>query len=198
MSSKVVAIVGSYRKGGTIDRVVEAVLDGAREKGAETHTIYLTDQHIEFCTNCRQCTQTQGTERGKCPQKDDMEPILAEIEAANAVVLASPVNYYNVTAIHRRFLERMIGYFYWPWGQKLLTQRSKLQPRKAVLVTAAGMPGFLIPIATGAPRALRLTAKMLGLKTVGSLWIGLVSGEQHPPLSARTIGKARRMGIKLA
>jgi len=34
MSKKVVAIIGSYRKGGNIDRAVEAILAGAREKGA--------------------------------------------------------------------------------------------------------------------------------------------------------------------
>jgi hypothetical protein len=88
MSSKVVAIIGSYRKGGTIDTAVEAVLEGAREKGAQTHTIYLTDQHLEFCTNCRQCTQTPGEERVKCAQQDDLESILKEIEAADAMCLA--------------------------------------------------------------------------------------------------------------
>ena len=36
MITKVVAIVGSYRKGGTIDQAVEAVLEGARAKGAVT------------------------------------------------------------------------------------------------------------------------------------------------------------------
>ena len=41
MSQKVVAIVGSYRKGGTIDSAVQAILSAAREKGAETHTLYL-------------------------------------------------------------------------------------------------------------------------------------------------------------
>jgi hypothetical protein len=60
------------------------------------------------------------------------------------------------------------------------------------------MPGLLIPVATGAPRALRLTAKMLGARPVGSLWIGLASGEPHPALSSRTLGRARRMGWKLA
>src|ERR1035438_8317769 len=83
MSIKVVAIVGSYRKGGAIDNAVEAVLEGAREKGAQTRTIYLTDQHLEFCTNCRKCTQPPGAERGQCAQQDDLEAILKEIEAAD-------------------------------------------------------------------------------------------------------------------
>jgi len=198
MSRKVVAIVGSYRKGGTIDAAVEAVLVGAREKGAETSTIYLTDQHIEFCKNCRTCTQKPGPERGKCEHRDDLEPILNEIEAADAVVLGSPVNYYNVTAIYRRFLERLLGYAYWPWGQNAPRPRTKERPRKAVLIASSAMPGFLIPVATGAARALRLTAKMLGAKPVGKLWIGLVASEPRHLLTMRHYEQARRMGWKLA
>lgn len=175
-----------------------AVLEGAREKGAETHTIYLTCQHLEFCTNCRECTQTPGTERGKCVQQDDLELILGEIEAADALVLGSSVNYYNVTALYRRFLERLLGFTFWPWGQKAPGLRIPLRPRKAVLVASAAMPGFLIPLTTGATRALRLTAKMLGARTVGSLWIGLAAGKPHHALSARVRERARRMGWKFA
>jgi FMN-dependent NADH-azoreductase len=174
------------------------VLEGAREKGAQTHIIYLRDEHIEFCTNCRQCTQKPGTERAQCIQQDDLEQILQEIEEADGIVLGSPVNYWNVTAIFRRFLERLAGLIYWPWGQNAPTQRSKLLPRKAVLVASSAMPGFLIPIATGAAKALRITAKCLGAKPVGNLWIGLVSQEPQPQLSARTLKRARRMGWKLA
>lgn len=198
MSKKIVAIVGSYRKGGTIDAAVEAILQGAREKGAETSTIYLTDRHIEFCTNCRKCAQSPGSERGKCAQQDDLEPILSEIEAADAVVLGSPVNCYNVTALFRRFLERLLGYANWPWGQNSPRARSRRQTRKAALVASSAMPGFLIPLATGAAKALRLTAKMLGAKSVGTLWIGLAAGEPQHPLSARTLARARRIGLRLA
>ncbi|HUX28545.1 MAG TPA: flavodoxin family protein [Terracidiphilus sp.] len=198
MSKKIVAIVGSYRKGGTIDKAVEAILAGARTRGARTSTIYLTEQHIEFCTNCRECVQTPGPERGRCAQKDDLEPILTEIEAADAVVLASPVNCYNVTALFRRFLERMLGYAYWPWGQPAPRERTKLRPRKAVLVSSSAMPGFMIPLATGAARTLRLAARMLGAKTVGTLWIGLSAQKSHQPLPANVSVRARRLGMRLA
>ena len=57
---KVTAIVGSYRKGGTVDRVIDEILAAAREAGAETTKIYLIDKHIEFCTNCRECTQRKA------------------------------------------------------------------------------------------------------------------------------------------
>jgi len=99
MSTKVVAIVGSYRKGGMTDAAIEAILSGAREKGAETHAVYLADQKLEFCTSCRECALAPGPQRGRCPLKDDLEPILSEIEEADAVVLSSSVSYGNVTAI---------------------------------------------------------------------------------------------------
>jgi hypothetical protein len=56
---------------------------------------------------------------------------------------------------------------------------SKRQPRKAVLVASAAMPGFLIPLTTGAARALRVTAKMLGAEPVDHVLIGLAAGEPH-------------------
>ena len=198
MSARVVAIVGSYRSGGVTDRAVEAVLEGARVLGAQTRTFHLTKQHIEFCRNCRECTQQPGVKRGPCKQQDDLEPMLKEIEAADAVVLASPVNYYNVTAIFRRFLERLLGYVYWPWGQLAPKPRTRLQPRKAVLVATSAAPGFLIPLATGAARALRITAALLGAKPVGKLWVGLAAGEARHALSARMVERARRLGMKLA
>ncbi len=198
MGKKIVAIMGSYRKEGAIDRAVEAVLEGARATGAATHTIHLTEQHIEFCRNCRECTQKPGPERGRCPQQDDMAAILDEIEAADGVVLGSPVNYWNATALFRRFLERLLGAAYWPWGQAAPKTRTKARPRKAVLVASSAMPGFLIPLATGTMRALKNAAAMLGARPVGRMCIGLVSEIPHPELSMRTLDRARSLGARLA
>jgi len=198
MSARVVAIVGSYIKGGTTDSAVDAILAGAREKGAITRTIYLTDQHLEFCKNCRKCAEKPGTERGRCEQQDDLEPILSAIEAADAIVLGSPINYGNVTAVFRTFLERLLGFAYWPWGQASPKPRQKVLKRKAVLVATSGMPGFLIPVFTGVGGTLKLAAKLLGAKTVGHLWIGLSAMEPRHPLSARSRERARRMGWRLA
>lgn len=198
MGSKVVAIVGSYVKGGTADSAIEAILAGAREKGAQTRTIYLIDRHLDYCRNCRQCTQNPGAERGQCEQRDDLEPILAEIETSDAVVLGSPVNFGNVTAVFRTFLERLIGFGYWPWGQPSPRARQKKPSRKAVLVATSGMPGFMIPIFTGVGTTLRRAAQLLGAKPVGTMWIGLSAMEPKHPLSARNLTRARRIGWRLA
>lgn len=198
MGKRIVAVVGSYRKDGTIDQTVEAIMAGARERGASTSTIYLRDQHVEFCTNCRTCTQTAGPERGKCIQQDDLEPMLAEIEAADAIVLASPVNYYNVTAIFRRFMERTLGTTWWPWNRPMPKPRSHIHHQKAILVASAAMPAPMIPLFTGSCKALKITAQVFGAKPVGKLWIGLAGGDPHPKVSPKVLVKARKLGLKLA
>ncbi len=197
MGSKVVAIVGSYRKGGMTDSGVEAILAGAREKGAETKTIYLTNKHLNFCTNCRKCTQVPGEHRGFCEQQDDLQSILTEIDGADALVLGSPVNFWNVTAIFRQFMERLVGYAYWPWGAAAPKSRRKHPTRKAALVASSAAPGFLIPLLTGAARALGATAEILGAEPIGRLWIGLAGTERRPNLSPRAQARARRIGQRL-
>ena len=197
MGKKVVAVLGTYRKGGTLDAAVEAILEGARERRATTSTIYLTDKHLEFCANCRQCTQSPGPERGKCKKDDDLDAILGEIEAADAVVLASPVNCGNATAIFRCFMERLIGCSYWPWGQLAPESRSHIHTLKAALVATSAMPGFLIPFATGTKTALRTAAQILGAKPVAGLWIGLAAGRPDHQPSPRVLARARRIGRKL-
>jgi multimeric flavodoxin WrbA len=195
----VVAIVGSYRRGGITDQAVDAVLEGARENGAATEKIYLIEQQIEFCRNCRMCCEDKGPTRGECVHQDDLDSVLQRVENASAVVLSSPVNYYNVTAVFRRFMERLLGYTYWPWGKNLgPVMRSKLRTKKAVLVTSAAVPGIFIPLTTGAPRALKVAAKMMGAKPVGKLWIGSTGSAPDDQLRARTRTKAVRLGRKLA
>jgi multimeric flavodoxin WrbA len=108
--TKITAILGTYRKGGISDSAVDEILAAAREKGAETAKIDLIDRHIEFCTNCRTCTQEEGQRRGQRPIADDMSAILDEIERSDAIVLASPMNSWTVMAVMKRFIERLVSY----------------------------------------------------------------------------------------
>jgi FMN-dependent NADH-azoreductase len=196
--SRILAIIGSYRKHGTIDQAVDAILASAVEKGSVAEKIYLLDRNIEFCTNCRACTQERGAVHGVCLQHDDLESILYEIDTADVLVLGAPVNFDNVTALFRRFMERLVGCAYWPWGEHGPTVRFDVKPRRAVLVTSAAMPGFMIPVSTGAPRALRMTAGVLGAKPVASLWIGKAASKAEVELPPKVVEKARRIGRKIA
>ncbi|MDJ0619184.1 MAG: flavodoxin family protein [Calothrix sp. MO_192.B10] len=194
---KVVGIVGSYRKNGFIDSAIAQILASAESQGAETQKIYLQDKHIEFCTNCRSCLQEPGKERGKCILEDDMESVLQDIESADSLVIGAPVNFGNVNALTRKFLERCVCYAYWPWDTPEPKMRDTTVRKKAVLVLSSAAPAWMTRWLTGALGALKDLAKMLGAKPIGVLWIGLVNPKEVE-LSDNTKQQAKRLGQKLA
>jgi putative NADPH-quinone reductase len=197
---KVVGIVGSYRKGKTIDSAVSAILEGAKAKGAETKKIHLLDEHIEFCTNCRSCMQEKvEARRGKCVHEDDMDDILTQIDSADAIVLASPINLGTVTAIMKRFIERLGPYSYWPWGQAVApVRRSDKLDKKAVTVTSSASPAFIGRILMpGALSILKKSARIMGAKVTKSLYFGPVCKSEDSQLSDKALLKAHKAGEEL-
>jgi hypothetical protein len=198
MGKRILGIVGSYHKGGIIDALVTETLAGAEELGARTEKIYLTDLHIEFCTNCRACTQEPGAEPGRCIHEDDMAGLLARWKESDGLVLGAPVNFFNVTAVTRRFMERLVCFAYWPWGQAGPRMRTKIKSRRAVLIASSAMPGFLGRVFTGALRALRVTAQTMGAKPVASLHVGMIALAKDAKPPAKALRQARAVGRKLA
>lgn len=194
---KILGIVGSYRKGGVIDTLVTEALSSAEEQGAQTSKIYLRDQHIEFCRNCRNCTQEAGTEPGKCVHQDDMESILSQYIDSDAMVLGAPVNFFNVNAVTRRFMERLVCFAYWPWGTRGPQMRTKTKTKKAVLITSMAMPAFLGRIFTGAVRALRTAAETMGAKPVTSIVVGMIAQNEQVIVPVEAVRKARKAGRNL-
>jgi len=199
MAKKVVGIVGSYRKGRVIDTAVSEILKGAQNKGAETSKIYLIDKHIEFCTNCRKCTQEKNAgNRAECVHDDDMKEILDQIDSADVLVLGSPVNFGNVTAVTKRFLERLIVYVYWRWETKIPKFRIKNMNKKAVTVTSSTCPAWLGRILMrGSLKELKAAARCMGAKVVQSLYFGLVALSPDSTLNQKSLRKAYKAGEKL-
>ena len=164
MGNNIIGIVGSYRKGRVIDTAVSEILKGAESGGAKTVKIYLTEKQIEFCNNCRSCMQQPGDKRGECVHNDDMEEILRQIDEADGYVLGSPVNFGTLTAVMKRFMERLAVYAYWPWGKISAPKfRNNKLNKKAVMVTSFKQPAWIGRlILSGAPKVLKDIAKVLG------------------------------------
>jgi len=193
---KALAIIGSYRQGGTIDTVVGEIMTSLEGSGLKTETIYLREQHIEFCANCRACLQEQGSTCGKCPLDDDMDAILAAIETADCLVLGAPVNFGNINALTRAFLERCICFAYWPWDTPAPKIRKPEGAKKALLISSSAAPAWLGRYFSGAHAALKKLSRMIGAKPVGTLWVGLVNRKKSQ-LSRKTRHQARKLAQKL-
>jgi len=123
---KVLAISGSPRKGNT-DAMLEQVLKGTAETGAEVELVKLVDKKIGICEGCD--PDCFGTEKG-CHLEDDMQELYEKCSKADAIVLGSPNYFRNVSGIMKNFIDR--------WNAHC--KPSKLKGKKAAIVMAGGQP----------------------------------------------------------
>ena len=196
--SIVLAINGSYRDEGMTDQAVEALAEVLEEAGAEVEIILLRDYPVEFCLNCRACTQMAGAAPGECVQQDKMQELIDKIERADCYILASPTNFGSVTAIFKRFMERLAGYAYWPWEMNGPQYRKAQSPKKkALLVSSSAAPAILARWFFGTDKQLKMTAKVLGAEVVGSLYTGMIAKQQHPKLAEGVRAKIRPLAERL-
>ncbi len=119
---RVLAVMGSPRKGGNCDVLVDEVLRGAVEAGATTQKVMLDRCTIGPCHACNACAES-----GKCYQRDDMDDLIDRMKQADVWVLATPVYWWGPTAQFKLFLDR----WYAPWHGE---ESRKLFKNKRVIV----------------------------------------------------------------
>jgi len=102
---KVLGIVGSLRKHGNTDTLVDRALKAVSSDQIETKKIYLSDYDFSDCIGCQRCKDCF-----ECAVKDGMQEIYHELEDADAIILGSPTYFYNVTGLTKNFLDRLYAY----------------------------------------------------------------------------------------
>ena len=94
MTKKVLVLMSSARKGGNTDRLTDEFIRGAQDAGHDVEKVMVARLNIKGCLGCRACR----VKNNECVQKDDMTALYEKLMAADAVVFASPVFFYNVNA----------------------------------------------------------------------------------------------------
>jgi multimeric flavodoxin WrbA len=113
--------MGSPRKGGNTDVLLQRILDGARAEGADTGMVHLGDVVISECDGCHACWQGKP-----CPRMDDMNDLYPKITDSDTLIFATPVYWYGPTALMKAFLDRFV-YFNCP------ENREKIKGTRCVL-----------------------------------------------------------------
>lgn len=133
---------------------------------------------MEFCTNCRNCLQTPGVNRGECIHKDDIEDILRAIDTADFLIIGSPTNAGNANALTRQFLERCVCFAYWPWGKPAPVLRNTVKNKKSILVSASAAPSLIGKYFNGTLKTLKTLSEYLGANPIGEIWVGSVNTKE--------------------
>ena len=100
---KVLAIVGSPRRGGNTDLLVDRVLKAATDQGAKVEKIYPGDMKIAPCIDCRACKKGDY----ECVVQDDMQAVYPKIRAADALVFGTPLYWWGPSAQIKPLIDRM-------------------------------------------------------------------------------------------
>ncbi|MDD2898226.1 MAG: flavodoxin family protein [Desulfuromonadaceae bacterium] len=102
---KILAINGSPKgMHGNTGRLLEEVLSGVEEFGAETEIVNLKTVHVQPCIGCDGCHKT-----GICTIKDDYETIKERLLVCDGFILASPNYIFSVSAQMKALFDRCNG-----------------------------------------------------------------------------------------
>jgi len=105
----VIGINGSPRKKWNTATLLTQALEGAASQGADTKLVHLYDLDFKGCTSCFACKLRDGPSNGRCALKDELTPVLRQIEdEAEALILGTPVYFGSQSGEMRSFLERLL------------------------------------------------------------------------------------------
>ena len=106
MSKNILIISSSARLGGNSDTLCDQFLAGAQAAGHRAEKIRLAELEIGFCRGCYACEKL-----GRCVQQDDMAALIEKLQAADVIVLASPVYFYTICARLKNFIDRTVAIY---------------------------------------------------------------------------------------
>jgi len=174
---KILAIIGSPRgMQGNTGRLLEELLSGVAEAGAETEILSLKTMNVQPCVACDICHST-----GVCNIKDDYESIKEKLLACDGFILASPNYIFSVSAQMKALFDRCNG----------LIHCMALEGKYAAVVETSG-GGEDNEVITYMERVVN----SFGANSVGGIGSPM-AGIRTFPDEANLYGKVRSLGSEL-
>jgi multimeric flavodoxin WrbA len=104
---KLLALNGSHKKaGGNTQRILENLMLGAQQSGAETETVRLSECNMLQCIACDACQKRYDY---GCihDEKDDFLKIVNKCREADIIIYATPIYVFQMSSKLKIFLERI-------------------------------------------------------------------------------------------
>lgn len=129
---KVLGIMGSPRIKGNTDRLLDEALRGAQSQGAEVDKIVLDKLKISPCREYYGCLRD-----GNCVIRDDMDDIYPRLLRTDAIIVASPIFFYTVSAQLLAFISRCQAL----WVKKYILKNLDIPSRKGAFMAVGATRG---------------------------------------------------------
>lgn len=162
----VVVVTSSPRKSANSTILADQAIKGIQAYGATVDILDLKTLNIQACTACDAC---QSATDKDCILKDDMQAVYPKLRNAQAILLASPIYWFDVSAQLKLFIDRGFYALNGPQGHVL-----QGKPVGVILTY-----GDTDPFTSGAINALRSFQDMF--RFIGAPIIGSVYGTAGSP-----------------
>jgi multimeric flavodoxin WrbA len=126
---RILGIAGSPRRHGNSERLLDECLDGARVAGAEIDELVVVEAGIAPCRGCNACSIS-----GECIVRDGMTSVYPRLDAADAVVVATPVYFATVPAVLKALYDRCQPY----WARRYVLGQARPARRPGGLLVVGG------------------------------------------------------------
>jgi len=185
-AAKVVVLIGSPRKKGNTAALAEQIAESASAAGARVELCFLHGMNIRPCTACEACHQPQG--KG-CIIEDDMQKVYPKLKEADAIVWASPIYWFTMSAQMKLAMDRCYAL--------LGTEEHAFKGKRMALAFSYGGDD---PFDSGCVNAIRTFQDAFGF--IGAEIVGMVYGSAAAAgdirSNAKVMGEAAELGRKLA
>lgn len=133
---KVVAIYGSPRREGNTALLLQEAVRGAREAGAEVEEVVLRDLKMSPCLEIYGCKNS-----GRCAIQDDFQKVYESLLTSQAVMLASPIFFYSVSAHTKILMDRCQSLWVRKHWLKETSSGQGLSGRKGLFISVGATRG---------------------------------------------------------
>jgi multimeric flavodoxin WrbA len=184
MGKNILVFKGSPREHGNSSTLADKAAEGAKSAGGTVETFFLHHLDIRPCDACDTCQET-----GVCILMDDMQMLYQKLLKADAIMIASPIYWFTMSAQTKLFIDR--------WYALESPQGNALKGKQFGFLLTYGDTD---PYSSGAINAIRTFQDMM--RYLGGTISGIVYGtamdigdaSKQPDLMER----AFKLGQKLA
>jgi multimeric flavodoxin WrbA len=184
MGKQILVFKGSPREKGNSSILADKAAEGAKSAGAQVETYSLHQMDIHPCDGCDICRETEV-----CVLGDDMQLLYPRLRQADAIVIASPIYWFTISAQTKLFIDR--------WYALEGSQGSALKGKQFGILLSYGDDD---PYASGAINAIRtfqdmmryLEGQISGMVYGTAMDIGDVS--KQPELMERAFKLGQKLG----
>ena len=188
---KVLGIMGSPRRKGNTEILLDQALAGAESSGAQVEKVVVSELRILPCRELYACLKD-----GKCSIKDAMQELYTKLLEADRVAFASPIFFYGITSQAKALVDRCQAL--WVRRHVLGLDHSADRARKGMFISVGATKGTRL--FDGSTLTVKYFFHAIGVEYTHELLIRGVDHkggiEQHPTALRDAFGLGQQLVIE--